>query len=87
MPDGWAVIASFVPPNRGWLGIGQKLWSAMRRAAVAAGIQTIDATIGADNVGGLKYYGELGFTDYTKIPNLPLPDGTPVTRVRKKLVL
>jgi len=36
------------------LGIGQKLWSATRRAAVAAGVQTIDATIRADNVGGLK---------------------------------
>jgi len=87
MPDGWAVIASFVAPDRGRLGIGQKLWSATRRAAVTAGVQTIDATIRADNVGGLKYYGGLGFTDYTEIPNLPLSDGTPVTRIRKKLVL
>ena len=58
-----------------------------RGAAVAAGVQTIDATIRADNVGGLKYYGGLGFTDYAEIPNLPLSDGTPVTRIRKKLVL
>ena len=87
MPDGSAIIASFVAPDRNWLGIGQKLWSATRRAAVAAGVQTIDATIRADNVGGLKYYGGLGFTDYTIIPNLPLSDGTPVTRIRKKLVL
>ncbi|MCO4847714.1 MAG: GNAT family N-acetyltransferase [Yoonia sp.] len=87
MPDGWAIIASFVALDRGQLGIGQKLWSATRRAAVAAGVQTIDATIRADNVGGLKYYGGLGFTDYAEIPNLPLSDGTPVTRIRKKLVL
>lgn len=87
MPDGWAIIASFVALDRGKLGIGQKLWSATRRAAIAAGVQTIDATIRADNVGGLKYYGGLGFTNYAEIPNLPLSDGTPVTRIRKRLDL
>jgi ribosomal protein S18 acetylase RimI-like enzyme len=87
MPDGWAVIASFVAVDRGQLGIGQKLWSATRRAAVAAGVQTIDATIRADNVGGLKYYSGLGFANYAEIPHLPLSNGTPVTRIRKKLLL
>lgn len=87
MQNGWAVIASFVALDRGKMGIGQKLFSATRRAAIDAGVTTIDATIRADNVGGLKYYGGLGFADYAEIPNLPLRDGTPVTRVRKKLVL
>jgi ribosomal protein S18 acetylase RimI-like enzyme len=69
------------------MGIGQKLFSATRFAAKAAGVQVLDATIRGDNVGGLKYYGGLGFTDYAEIPNLPLADGTPVTRIRKKLML
>jgi L-amino acid N-acyltransferase YncA len=87
MPDGWAVIATFVGLDRGKMGIGQKLFSATRFAAKAAGVQVLDATIRGDNVGGLKYYGGLGFTDYAEIPNLPLADGTPVTRIRKKLML
>ena len=87
MPADWGVIASFVALDRAKLGVGQKLFSATRRAAIAAGVVAIDATIRADNIGGLKYYGGLGFTDYAEIPNLPLRDGTPVTRIRKKLVL
>ncbi len=87
MPDGWAVIATFVGLDRGKMGIGQKLFSATKFAARDAGVKTIDATIRADNVGGLKYYDGLGFTDYAEIPNLPLHDGTPVTRIRKKLLL
>ena len=87
MPQGWAVIATFVALDRAKQGIGQKLFSATRFAAKDAGVTTIDATIRADNVGGLKYYSGLGFTDYAEIPNLPLSDGTPVTRVRKKLDL
>ena len=87
MPDGWAIIATFVGLDRAKQGIGQKLFSATRFAAKSAGVTTIDATIRADNVGGLKYYGGLGFTDYAEIPTLPLTDGTPVTRIRKKLIL
>ena len=85
MPDGWGIIASFVALDKSGLGIGQKLFSATRAAAKAAGIHTIDATIRADNDAGLRYYGGLGFTDYDAIPDLPLSDGTPVTRIRKKL--
>ncbi len=87
MPDGWASIASFVALDKSGLGIGQKLFSATRAAAKAAGVHTIDATIRADNVAGLRYYGGLGFVDYDKIPDLPLTDGTPVTRIRKKLAI
>lgn len=87
MPDGWATIASFVALDKSGLGIGQKLFSATRNAARDAGIHTIDATIRADNEAGLSYYGGLGFVDYDILPNLPLTDGTLVSRVRKKLVL
>lgn len=85
--EGWAIIATFVGLDRAKMGIGQKLFSATRFAAIAAEVKTIDATIRADNVGGLKYYGGLGFTDYDVLHNIPLNDGTPVDRIRKRLDL
>jgi len=69
------------------MGIGQKLFSATRFAAKAAEVKTIDATIRADNVGGLKYYSGLGFTDYDVLKQIPLNDGTPVDRIRKRFDL
>lgn len=87
MPEDWGVIASFVALDKSGLGIGQKLFSATRAAARAAGVHTIDATIRADNVAGLRYYAGLGFENYAEIPDLPLTDGTPVTRIRKKLTV
>lgn len=85
--EGWAIIATFVALDRAKMGIGQKLFSATRFAAKAAGVKTIDATIRADNIGGLKYYGGLGFTDYDVLKNIPLNDGTLVDRIRKSLDL
>lgn len=87
MPDGWSVIATFVGLDRAKMGIGKKLFSATRFAAKAAEVKTIDATIRADNIGGLKYYGGLGFTDYDVLKDIPLNDGTPVDRIRKRLDL
>ncbi len=87
MPEGWAIIATFVALDRAQMGIGQKLFSATRFAAKNAGVKTIDATIRADNIGGLKYYGGLGFTDYNVLHQVPLRYGTPVDRIRKRLDL
>lgn len=87
MPQGWAIIATFVALDRAKMGIGQKLFSATRFAAKAAEVKTIDATIRADNIGGLRYYGGLGFTDYDVLKQIPLRDGTPVDRIRKRLDL
>ena len=83
----WAIIATFVALDRAKMGIGQKLFSATRFAAKDAGIKTIDATIRADNIGGLKYYSGLGFTDYDLRKQIPLSDGTPVDRIRKRFDL
>lgn len=85
--DGWAIIASFVALDRAKMGIGQKLFSATKFAAKDAGVKTIDATIRADNIGGLKYYGGLGFTDYDVLKEIPLNDGTPLDRIRKRFDL
>lgn len=83
----WSIIATFVGLDRAKMGIGQKLFAATRFAAKQAGVKTIDATIRADNIGGLKYYGGLGFTDYDVLRQIPLADGTLVDRIRKKLDL
>ncbi len=86
-PDGWAIIASFVDPDGAGRGVGRSLFAATVAAARAAGVNTIDATIRADNAGGLAFYGRLGFTDYDVIAAVPLRDGTLVDRVRKRIDL
>jgi hypothetical protein len=47
----------------------------------------INATIRADNVGGLAFYSRLGFTDHGISRAVPLRDGTPVDRVSKRFIL
>ena len=84
-PDGWAFIATFARRGMTGTGIGKALFAATRAAARAAGVATIDATIRADNSGGLAYYTRIGFTDYDRLIGVPLKDGTPVDRVRKRL--
>ena len=80
----WAFIASFVASEAAGKGVGQKLFAATKEAATAAGVRTIDATIRADNVPGLKYYTGLGFADYDRRVAVPLRDGTVVDRIRKR---
>ena len=87
MPDGWAIIASFVAPDAAGKGVGQHLFPATRQAAIEAGVTVIDATIRADNVAGLRYYSGLGFADYDRLQDVPLKDGTLVDRVRKRFDL
>ena len=84
-PEGWAIIGSFVRQDMGGRGIGRALFDATRAAASAAGVHTIDATIRADNDGGLAFYEALGFTDYDILRAVPLRDGRPVDRIRRKL--
>ncbi|WP_372840301.1 N-acetyltransferase family protein [Phaeovulum sp.] len=83
LPEGWAIIASFVRPGAQGRGIGQALWAATQAAAVRAQVRMIDATIRADNAAGLAYYSGLGFADYAVLQAIPLADGTPVDRIRK----
>ncbi|WP_165354820.1 hypothetical protein [Tropicimonas sp. IMCC6043] len=44
--------------------MGRALFDATRAAAEAAGIDRIDASIGADNADGLAYYDAMGFRTY-----------------------
>ncbi|WP_417626408.1 GNAT family N-acetyltransferase [Pararhodobacter aggregans] len=84
LPGGWGDIASFTrrePPVR---GAGTLLFEATRAKARALGLAKLNATIRADNVPGLAYYTKMGFEDYDILKAVPLSDGTPVDRIRRK---
>ncbi|MGV3553221.1 N-acetyltransferase family protein [Rhizobium sp.] len=84
---GWADIATFarISPKRP--GVGTALFAATLAAGKALGLDTINATIRADNVSGLGYYGKMGFETYTIVEAVPLSDGTLVDRIKKKYAL
>lgn len=81
---GIATFARLSPKRR---GVGTALFAETLRAANDAGLLYIDAKIRADNVGGLAYYGRMGFQDHSVIPGVPLRNGTPVDRVIKRRTL
>ena len=60
---------------------------AARWALAQYGREAINATIRADNAGGLAFYTKQGFVDYGVTPAVPLADGTPVDRVHKRFSL
>ena len=83
----WAFIASFVAPDNLGKGIGKRLFEHTKQRALSASVNTIDATIRADNESGLRYYTRLGFIEYDRISASPLSDGTLIDRIRKKMHL
>ncbi len=82
----WAYIASFVKEDQQGKGVGFRLLSATKAAAHSTGVDAIDATIRADNAGGLAFYEKMGFRETGRY-SAPLTDGTSVDRVRKDLLL
>lgn len=87
LPADCADIATFTrrdPPLR---GAGTALFAASTAFARSAGFTRINATIRADNVPGLAYYGKMGFADHAVTRAVPLADGTPVDRVSKRVRL
>ena len=77
-------IASFVQVGRAGLGIGSALFTANAEAAKALGYVWINATIRADNEGGLTYYQSRGFRDWTVDTNVELPNGMIVDKISKR---
>jgi len=86
-PTGWADIATFARMAPKKNGVGTALFAATLEAARALGLETINATIRADNVSGLAYYGKMGFETYTVVKAVPLADGTLVDRVKKRFLV
>ena len=68
-------------------GVGSALFAATRERALRLGLTAINATIRADNVGGLAFYGKMGFEDHSVTPAVPLREGRPVDRVNKRFRL
>ncbi|WP_320202203.1 GNAT family N-acetyltransferase [Agrobacterium sp. rho-13.3] len=62
--EGWGIIGTHVSPSAARQGVGSALFSATLEAAKAAGLENIDASIGADNVLGQGYYEAMGFRTY-----------------------
>ncbi len=83
LPPGWADIGTFTRRQPLIPGVGTALFEPMKIAARGHGLSAINATIRADNIGGLRYYEKLGFKTYDVIKDVPLKDGTPVDRVCK----
>lgn len=86
-PKSLGTIATFGKVGGTQRGVGTALFAATRTVAPALGFTEIDATIRADNAGGLAYYSKMGFVDHSVAKGVPLKDGTPVDRISKRLKL
>ncbi|HYW33679.1 MAG TPA: GNAT family N-acetyltransferase [Candidatus Bathyarchaeia archaeon] len=84
LPADWADIATFARAEPKVPGIGAALFAATAKRARELGLRAINATIRADNRGGLAFYGKMGFEDYKMTQSVPLKDGTPVDRLSKR---
>ena len=87
LPPDVASIATFARMDPKRPGVGGALFARTREAARAAGCREIDATIRADNSGGLTFYEKMGFGPHSITRSVPLSDGTPVDRVHRRLAL
>lgn len=86
-PADWGDIATFTRIDGVQKGVGTALFAATRARAIELGLAAINATIRADNIGGLAFYSKLGMEDYAVDRAQPLADGTPVDRIRKRYLM
>ncbi|MEM9011937.1 MAG: GNAT family N-acetyltransferase [Pseudomonadota bacterium] len=61
---GWGIIGTHIRPSASRRGVGRALFAVSRKAAEAASIRKIDATIASDNPEALAYYEAMGFRTY-----------------------
>lgn len=61
---GWGIIGTHIRPSAARRGVGRALFSVTAEAARAAGVVSVDASIGATNPEGLAYYDAMGFRTY-----------------------
>jgi L-amino acid N-acyltransferase YncA len=87
LPAGVGDVGTFARLGGAQRGVGSALFAATRARAVQLGLSAINATIRADNAGGLAFYGKQGFHDHSITPAVPLKDGTPIDRVHKRFAL
>ena len=87
LPDDVGDIGTFAALDRKQSGAGSALFAATKARARELSHSAINATIRADNVGGLAFYTKLGFTDHGVTRAVPLADSTLVDRVHKRFNL
>ncbi|MDJ0857470.1 MAG: GNAT family N-acetyltransferase [Dinoroseobacter sp.] len=80
-------IATFVRTGQSGLGIGSRLFAETLRAARELGYRWINATLHADNTGGLAYYQSRGFELYICEASQTLSNTTHFDRVRMRFDL
>jgi len=68
LPEDWAFISTYVAPEHHRRGLARAMFERSVRAARAAGVRCIDATIREGNDEALAYYGSVGFTEYRRRP-------------------
>lgn len=84
IPDDCGDIATFARRDPKVPGVGTTIFLATLKIAEQLGLREINATIRADNTGGLAYYSKMGFQDHSVSPGVPLRSGKPVDRVSKR---
>ena len=84
LPDDWADIATFARVNCKTAGVGTALFARTSLFARKSGIVALNATIRADNEGGLIFYEKIGFRTYCVNENIPLCEGRRVDRISKR---
>jgi L-amino acid N-acyltransferase YncA len=77
-------VATFVQVGRTGLGIGSALFEATAAAAKQLGYVWINATIRADNTGGLTYYQSRGFRYWHFDEGVRLESGQIVNKISKR---
>ena len=87
LPDDIGDIGTFARVGGTQRGVGTALLSATRDEARRRGLTGINATIRADNSGGLAFYTRMGFVDHHVDAGVPLKGGAPVDRISKRLSL
>lgn len=85
--NGMGLIATFARAGTAQRGIGSALFKQTLQGCINASYTLLDATIRADNAGGLAYYSKMGFEDHSVTRAVPLNDGTLVDRVHKRMIL
>lgn len=87
LPDDVGDIGTFARVGGTKRGVGSALFAATRVEARRRGLAAINATIRADNTGGLAFYGRMGFEDDAVRSAEPLNNGTLVDRISKRYPL
>jgi L-amino acid N-acyltransferase YncA len=80
-------IGTFARVGATQRGVGSALFAATRAEAARQGLAQINATIRADNVGGLAFYKRMGFVDHDIKRAVPLKSGAAVDRISKRYSL